>query len=111
MKAKGLVLSCVATFLMGCSLIPQQGSWSQDKTIVSACQGYAESLVVLARANEQNKLTEAQVDSVDNVVDVVGPLCRKDSIPNRQEVLNTILNNVAKLNRIETNVGVDSDGK
>lgn len=104
------ITAMAAVFLMsGCALIGN-GSWSQEKSIVSACQAFGQSLTILSQYNSAGKLSSSQEATVDDVVAVVGPICSQDELPTQERTVRLVVNNVATLNTIEANVKEDSNG-
>lgn len=102
---KQLTILASAFILSACAVT--NGTWDSDKSAIQACRGYTNTLVVLANYKAADKLTEAQIDTVDSTIDIVGPICQAEDIPDTQEAVDIVLTQAAKLNSIEAKVSTN----
>lgn len=93
--AIGLVL-----VLSGCV-----GNVQPEQKLVTACNAYANTLVVLAGYKQAGKLSAAQIASVDQIRAVVNPICSGTTAPaDVNSAINTVEQYALQLNGLKTGV-------
>lgn len=80
MFRKLALIGAVALTIAACSANGKKGL-SPAETALSTCEGYAVALNTLAGFREAGKLSEGQIEIVDDAKSYVGPYC-KGKAPN-----------------------------
>lgn len=88
----------VLAILAACTTAATDPAVQAVQRVSIACDSYSSSLNVLAVLKAQDKLTEAQTASVNDIVEVVAPICENPSAPvDDLLLLSTLENNIVKL--------------
>lgn len=79
-----LIISAMVS-LTGCAAL--KGPQAEQKSVVTACNGYASALATAAAFRAQGKLSKSQVSAINNVISIAHPICSAPTIPNTQTAL------------------------
>ena len=85
----------VALILTGCATSPTT-NWI--KALAVACDSYATSVVFLTLKRAERKLSPPQVRTINDVMKVVGPVCRPATpVPSPRDAFLSITDEIQKL--------------
>lgn len=98
---KVVVLTVLAAIILlaGCATVQ-----SQQKGIITACNGYAHALATAAAFRAQGKLSASQIDTINQVRTVVNPICTAPKLPTTAQALVTVENSVTQLTNLNAGV-------
>ena len=98
---KIVVLSVLAVIILlaGCATVQ-----SQQKGIITACNGYAHALATAAAFRAQGKLSAGQIQTINQVRAVVNPICTAPKLPSTAQALVTVENSVTQLTNVNAQV-------
>lgn len=80
--------SAAAVILGGCAAV--SGPHAKQKSVVSACNGYASALATAGAAKREGKLSKQQIKVINKARKVANPICEAPNVPSTQQALNKV---------------------
>lgn len=98
----GIAVWAVILDMGGCAAL--KGPQAEQKSVVTACNGYASALATAAAFRAQGKLSTSQVNAINNVISIAHPICSASTIPNTQTALAQVETATAQLAAVNAKV-------
>ena len=98
-KLKSMVVATAVVFLAGCATVDGERD-DVRVSVAAACEGFAETLTVLAGYRATGDLDPWQERVVDDAIQVVTPICTAPEPPEATDIIVDVLHQVGRLSII-----------